>query len=201
MFDLQKTILIVNKMVKYQICKENELLSFKEVIQYWETNNVFSDFFNKILAESEFEAFFWEIPPMTLLDLNLPFEFVLVKSNLLSNISADEKAFRHYFSKNKSIVTFPNLGGDAQLIVPSPVSANENYSHLAKFIRHAPLEQKRKLWERISQEYQKRLGQQPVWLSTAGLGVSWLHLRIDSRPKYYRYQAYKADNYFSNKIL
>ncbi|MGI9175867.1 MAG: DUF6940 family protein [Rhodothermales bacterium] len=24
-----------------------------------------------------------------------------------------------------------------------------------------------------------------MWLSTAGGGVSWLHVRLDSRPKYY----------------
>jgi len=39
---------------------------------------------------------------------------------------------------------------------------------------------------------QKQISDRPTWLSTAGLGVYWLHLRLDSRPKYYRYQPYKA---------
>ena len=30
----------------------------------------------------------------------------------------------------------------------------------------------------------------PVWVSTAGMGVSWLHVRFDSRPKYYRWGEY-----------
>ncbi|MBX3248007.1 MAG: hypothetical protein KF901_12575 [Myxococcales bacterium] len=30
-----------------------------------------------------------------------------------------------------------------------------------------------------------------VWLSTAGLGVDWLHVRLDARPKYYRHAPYK----------
>ena len=35
-----------------------------------------------------------------------------------------------------------------------------------------------------------RLGGKPVWLSTAGLGVGWLHVRLDDRPKYYRHAPY-----------
>ena len=31
------------------------------------------------------------------------------------------------------------------------------------------------------------LGSQPLWLSTAGGGVDWLHMRLDKRPKYYRH--------------
>lgn len=32
----------------------------------------------------------------------------------------------------------------------------------------------------------------PFWLSTAGMGVSWLHVRLDERPKYYRFQEYRS---------
>lgn len=30
-----------------------------------------------------------------------------------------------------------------------------------------------------------------LWLSTSGLGVSWLHVRVDSVPKYYNFEEYK----------
>ena len=36
------------------------------------------------------------------------------------------------------------------------------------------------------------IGDEVKWLSTAGMGVYWLHVRVDSRPKYYRYQGYKT---------
>ncbi len=35
-----------------------------------------------------------------------------------------------------------------------------------------------------------RVGDRPTWLSTAGHGVAWLHVRLDTRPKYYRYTPY-----------
>jgi hypothetical protein len=30
----------------------------------------------------------------------------------------------------------------------------------------------------------------PVWFSTSGMGVAWLHFRLDQRPKYYTYRAF-----------
>ena len=33
----------------------------------------------------------------------------------------------------------------------------------------------------------------PVWFSTSGLGVTWVHLRLDERPKYITYAPYRED--------
>ena len=201
MFDVKTIVLTENKTVKYHFSKNNQILSFKEIIELWETNDVFIDFFNETLSNSGFAAFFWEMPPLKSSQLELPFEFVLVRSRSLENISANASAFSNYFSTDEPIVTFSNLGGDAQLVVPVPISEHSNYPHLAKFIRNAPLVQKRLLWKMVAQEYQKKIQEMPIWLSTAGLGVSWLHIRIDDRPKYYRHQAYRGQNYFSRSKL
>jgi hypothetical protein len=40
-----------------------------------------------------------------------------------------------------------------------------------------------------------RLSARPLWLSTSGLGVAWLHVRLDSRPKYYSYAPYRRSEY------
>ncbi|MFO1021395.1 MAG: hypothetical protein U0903_11970 [Planctomycetales bacterium] len=32
----------------------------------------------------------------------------------------------------------------------------------------------------------------PVWLSTAGAGVPWLHVHLDDQPKYYSHAPYRA---------
>jgi hypothetical protein len=37
----------------------------------------------------------------------------------------------------------------------------------------------------------ERVGSKVVWLSTAGAGVSWLHVRLDDRPKYYQFEPYR----------
>lgn len=49
------------------------------------------------------------------------------------------------------------------------------------------------LWQRVGAAMLDRVSGVPVWLSTAGAGVSWLHVRLDARPKYYGYAAYTKE--------
>jgi len=88
------------------------------------------------------------------------------------------------------VVVFPNLGGDAVLIAPCPRGHVDAYPHLAAFLRQGEKDQIRKLWQVAAETLLDRLSDTPVWLSTAGIGVAWLHLRLDTRPKYYRYRPY-----------
>jgi hypothetical protein len=74
--------------------------------------------------------------------------------------------------------------------VPCPRAKLEASTHLAAFVRAAPIEQVHELWRTLAVAIQGRLGTSPIWLSTAGLGVHWLHVRLDSRPKYYRHRPY-----------
>jgi hypothetical protein len=95
-------------------------------------------------------------------------------------------------------VTFRNLGGDAMLIAPSPGDSLRGYAHLASFLHEAPDSQVHAIWQSVGQMVSKSLSDKPIWLSTSGLGVAWLHIRLDSSPKYYQHQPYKhrptADN-------
>jgi len=169
-------------------------LSFRQVIDLWEASDEFREFFTAAITQSTFEAFFWETPPAMIGTLDRPFEFVLVASPSLSRLRPDPSPFRSHFSSHRSeqVLTFPNLGGDALLVVPAPVSAEACYTHLARFLRDAPRPQVDTFWQCVGRAMRERLSSAPTWLSTAGMGVSWLHLRLDSRPKYYRYQPYKS---------
>jgi hypothetical protein len=169
-------------------------LSFREVIRLWQDNDDFRCYFSATISESQFEAFFWETPPVTERTLDQPFEFVLVESASLSQLQADPSPFRKHFSSRMSeeVLTFPNLGGDAILVVPVPLAEEACYTHLARFLRGAPRSQVGALWRSVGVAMQNRISNSPTWLSTAGMGVSWLHLRLDSYPKYYRHGPYKT---------
>ena len=94
--------------------------------------------------------------------------------------------------------SFANLGHTATLISPKNLG---NYSHIGLFMRNAPIYETQQLWKKITTEYLDALfklkekqgnkksssSSSSLWLSTSGLGVSWLHFRIDHRPKYYTY--------------
>lgn len=153
----------------------------------------FRAFFVKTLAESRFGAFFWETPPTTRAIQDRDFEFALVDAPALTRISADPTDFEGRFESSPSsdVLVFPNLGGDAMLVVPAPRGPAAHYAHLAAFIRAAPPSQVDALIRKLAVATEARLSSSPLWVSTAGLGVSWLHLRLDSRPKYYRHDPYK----------
>lgn len=106
---------------------------------------------------------------------------------------ADPEAYaQHFRGAARPVVTFPNLGGDAILVVPCPVAEPSIYAHLADFVRQAPEPQRDALWKAVGEAVNRRIGAKPVWLSTAGAGVAWLHVRLDDRPKYYGYGPYRG---------
>jgi len=83
------------------------------------------------------------------------------------------------------------LGGDARLVVPTPQGDAGIYTHLASFVRRAPAAQRDAFWQRVGECLAEEIEEGTRWLSTAGGGVSWLHVRIDRRPKYYKYLDYR----------
>jgi hypothetical protein len=89
------------------------------------------------------------------------------------------------------VIAFENLGRDAQLIVPYPILTQNVYAHFASFIRGAPENQKHDLFMVLANSLKSRIHQKPTWVSTSGLGVYWLHIRLDTSPKYYSYQPYR----------
>ena len=190
MYQFNSTELASPKAIEFHCLKDSALLTVQEFIQDLRSSLDFQLAFSSAIAKCPFPAVFFELPPITQDRLQQPFEFVLVESTSLVNIKVSPSAFVKHLSQDAKVVTFPNLGGDARLIVPCPVGMAK-YGHLKAFLRTASLVQVIAFWEKVAEEYQAAICEAPIWLSTAGLGVSWLHLRIDSRPKYYRYQPYK----------
>lgn len=175
---------------KLRFCKQGQVLSLQEVLEQLISNSDFQALMTQTLAKLPFGAVFWETPPMTEESLDRDFEFVAIDSPRLAQVKADRRAFAAHFGDEASVVSFTNLGGDAVLIAPCPVDGN-SYPHLLAFLRTAPPWQTAHFWQKTAEETLRRINWKPVWLSTSGLGVYWLHVRLDSRPKYYQHQPYK----------
>lgn len=84
------------------------------------------------------------------------------------------------------IVTFPNLSSDAVLVSPNTLATSDG-AHLAAFVRAAPRTLSRALWAAVGEAVLAHASHDPLWVGTAGLGVYWVHVRLDQHPKYYRY--------------
>ena len=191
MIEIHKENLNAN-VEKYVIYQGSDRLTYKSFLDSMIESKEFRSQFLNSLRNSEFDAFRFETPGVNINNLNQDFEFVLVNCPALEK-EADLKAFSSYFSKAKDgVVSFPNLGKNAQLIVPSPISDNDCYAHIASFCRGAPLKQQHSFLETAAKFLSENISNKPLWFSTAGMGVAWLHLRIDQRPKYYHYTDYKV---------
>ena len=175
------------------ILHSDRLVTYAETIQLWQKDSGFRTFFTSLLADCPYAAYFWETPPITQSNCDRPFEFVLVNNSRLARVQPNSDSFKQYFQSAKDIVTFANLNNDAVLVVPCPVIKESAYPHLAAFVRHAPIEQQHLLWQTLGKEVETNLSRQPLWVSTSGLGVYWLHIRLDSCPKYYSHQPYKKN--------
>ncbi len=183
----------INRGKKFKLLVNEQPLSFAEVIELWQQNVAFRAFFISILKEAPFKAFFWETPPITSETQSRPFEFVLIDSPALAGGRPDPQAFKAHCKKsNGDIAVFPNLGKDSMLVTPCATVPTLDYAHLANFVRQAPAQQIHELWKQVGNTLKNHVSAQPVWLSTSGLGVYWLHIRLDTHPKYYQYQPYKA---------
>ncbi|HZO84316.1 MAG TPA: hypothetical protein VFC26_03835 [Verrucomicrobiae bacterium] len=179
---------------KATVSDDSRVLSFRQVVELWQASGEFRKFFTAVITQCSFDAFFWETPPVTERTFDRSFDFVLVESASLSRLTPDPSPFKSHFASRHSeaVLTFPNLGGDAILVVPTPMADEACYTHLARFLRDAPASQVDAFWRTAGLAMQDRVSHRPTWLSTAGMGVSWLHLRLDSRPKYYRYEPYRT---------
>lgn len=176
--------------LRLAVALDSRPASFGDVIQAWQNDGDFRSLFNSLLADAPYSAFRWETPPVTEGTLSQPFEFVILSSPGLAR-QPDRKAFAEHFENSEaSIAVFPNLGRDAIMVVPHPVADASAYGHLAAFVRLAPDFQRDELWRAVGEAMAARVGTKPIWLSTAGAGVSWLHVRLDDRPKYYGYGPY-----------
>lgn len=177
---------------RFALLRDGRPVPFLDVLVALRDDPAFREWFNDLLAALPFVAFRWETPGVTAATASRPFEFVALDVPYLAR-EADPDAFAEHFrnSPGADAVSFANLGGDSLLIAPAPLAERSAYGHLAAFVRGAPASQRDALWKLVAETMLLRLGAKPVWLSTAGAGVSWLHVRLDARPKYYGHSAYK----------
>ena len=197
-------------------------LTIGEVARLWRDDTAFAQWFQSLLASSAFDAYFWEVPPVNSATFaQTPYEHTLVV-NRWGFRAADASDFAEHLegacARNERCAAFPNLGRDSMLVSPcdeggpppiqprahgtlyeranphaaAPESA---YGHVAAFARNAPQAQAAAFWAKVGSTYESLVaqkGDRPVWLSTEGSGVPWLHVRMDARPKYYHTAHYKV---------
>lgn len=180
-------------------------LTCGEVLELWRDSDAFRDAFVSSLRDEPFDAFFWETPGLTRHTLSRPYEHVVKRAPGLEKVRPEPEVFREHLTEavgcgdgttHAAVATFSNLGGDAVLVSPCehPSLAGGAGAHFASFLRGAAPEHAHALLRAVAVAVESRLGEfkhdRPLWVSTSGAGVSWLHVRLDERPKYYTFTPY-----------
>jgi hypothetical protein len=177
------------------IAADSRALTVADAIAGWRDDEAFRAFFIGELAATAYPAFFWELPPLSRATLSDSFACALIRGDALARMRADDSDFAEHLNDDaESVAAFPNLGGDALLIAPRRMSDADCYGHIAAFARAAPPEQQHALFRLLARKTEERLESNHArfWISTSGLGVPWIHVRLDSYPKYYQYRPYAA---------
>ena len=197
MWTFEQTLLNNDHIYQFSLFQNHQQITYSQVIDLWQHNKAFRTFWLEFLANIQMQAYFWETPPITKSTCDRSFEFVIIDSPQLAFVKPDFNSFKQHFqTATQEVVIFMNLRKDALLVAPCPITNASGYPHLASFVRNASQSQQHLLWQKVGykiQQYLENLAndEQPVWVSTSGLGVYWLHIRLDSIPKYYRFQPYK----------
>ncbi|MDP2304812.1 MAG: hypothetical protein Q8P18_02135 [Pseudomonadota bacterium] len=182
--------------LRLQLTSAGAPLSWRDVAAGLHADPSLRDALTDALVSAPFPALYWETRPVSPGDVDAPFESVILDAPSLARIRADGGPFAGPLdgARAPAVRTFPNLGGDAVLVVPAPGREPAGYPHLAAFLRTAPPAQVHALWQSVGAAVESWLSTRRtrVWVSTAGLGVSWLHVRLDTRPKYVKWLAYRT---------
>lgn len=177
---------------RHQVTTAGSALRFADALDLLEGSGPFREFLGTTITQSPFVALRWETPPITRETRGRSFEFVLVDDPWL--VAAPEPdVFAPYFDAQPPDVlalAVPNLGRTATLVVPRALGRPAVYAHLKAFLHGAPEPQVHQLWQCVARTARQGLSERPLWVSTAGGGVSWLHVRLECRAKYYAYRPY-----------
>lgn len=177
---------------KYRMWHNSSAISFEMLFSLLAENQSFVCWYTELLAQTNFNSFFWEHPALRSCDMSQLAEFVLIEAHSLTGLRADPNAFADQLAaSDDQVVVFKNLGGDAELVAPCPPDDAQSCAHLAPFVRTAPGKLVSRFWNTVGKTVLGSVNDRPLWLSTSGLGVPWLHVRLDSIPKYYQYVPYK----------
>ena len=131
---------------------------------------------------------------------------MVTKNEKLDNINQNYAEFQKYIDENLGsyVASFSSLHKNATLIIPIPQNEVSNYKNLKEFTNNSSSEQWEALWQKVGEKMEESLlnaNGASRWLSTSGLNVHYLHVRINNSPKHYCYEEYLKETRVQQEVL
>jgi hypothetical protein len=188
-------------------------LAWEDVLNLWKVDDDFMNLFQRTIQELPFENFYLEMSPLSKrVKRTNTFKFAAIDAPHLAHVTVDTTAFAPMINApvinavsgagttgttvdENMIAVFPNLSKTSVLVAPAlidEVTDRHAYSQISYFVRSADpaiKTQQRELWKSLGREIEyeiERDSERPLWVSTDGENVSYLHVRLDRTPKYFK---------------
>lgn len=179
--------------------QHGENMSVAEVVQAWGDTDfaiVFCDALEA--AGSGCQDIFMECTPVCKVCRDQEFACTVVDADATSfslayrTTGTSATGFAAHMAGADPIVAFPNLDRSALLVAPNAgiLGSPDWCGSILPFLRDASDGLKAALWysvaSRIANATLHMSEDDQLWVNTDGRGVPWLHVRIDTEPKYYK---------------
>jgi hypothetical protein len=168
--------------------RSGQILSNEEFVTFLRDER-FVYCLRQAMLGNDFIALRWESAAITSQVLSDAYQCVVLNDPSIER-PANPGPFAQYLHAASRACVIHSNGKDAKLLIPCEGAAGQQYCHLRAFLQQAPDTQVNDLFQLLGRVLRCSITEQPIWLNTAGGGVAWLHIRVDSRPKYYQYLAY-----------
>lgn len=164
--------------------------SFFQFIMQWNKvlNNWSRGLYPKFTQQTK-GPFIWQTSVLDSKEQNPYREKIMIKNFV--HAAEDRSPFNLQINKKTNseelyAIGFWNLSKDAYLVIPKPRSG-KNFQSLFHFCKNASKLQLRKFWKRVVIEIRNMLKQYPtLYVNVQGSAVAYLHVRLDTKPKYYK---------------
>jgi hypothetical protein len=184
------------KLVKILLAgsKPNLPVTAKEFWTYIATSKEYASSFNQQLAETSFDHFYVEFGQSSD-EANCT--FALIDAPELAGRTPDQDAFQLHIKDARdaleTVAIFRNRKNNATLVCPAPVLGVEDVRRgggccccdVAAFVRGSDALVAADFWKHVAVQVLQAIAKGPTWVSTAGQGVAWLHVRVGTDPKDY----------------
>ena len=180
-FEFNKSVIF------YGFFENNIPISFGDAMKLLNMNKSFRSLVAEAFKRVPFKHYMFGFTKINSeADKRNPFKIFFKNSPEFKNITADPEPFLQYFQDSKKKWTkFLNIGRDTLLLVPCPPKAQPNYEYyksIGDYVENHSSKDFEEVLKNIG--YIASRLKAPMYINTHGFGVHWLHIRIDTKPKY-----------------
>lgn len=167
---------------------QSGVLTWVTIAELLARSPLFRALWNQTWADVPTDFMWKPVPIHPAFTMTHPFFVAIAPSSFRPANSSAYRSHLNRLASDQRVAVFPNLAGDAQLVVPEDTGA---YGHIRAFCQLALDTLWNSFWQQVGVMTQEAISQKAsIWCNTHGHGVPWMHVRFDPTHKYPAFPPY-----------